>query len=112
LGVSKQTPKRQARAAPPRPAKPLKPPALRVDAGKFPNLPANPSLERALRIRQALDQGRPRDEAVALAEQAMGPRGHRTPARPKATGRPASGPRPGGEAGRPRRKPLAAKGRR
>jgi hypothetical protein len=127
--MSKPNPKKPAKAAPapkakprqPSPSrdrpparstKPLKLPTLRVDPEKYPNLPANPSLERALRIRQALDQGRPRDEAVALAEQAMGPRGHRTPARPKAAGRPASGPRPGGEAERPRRKPLATKGRR
>lgn len=107
-------PRSQSAAQPPKPQKPSrlsKPAPLRIDAEKYPNLPANPSLERALRIRQALDQGKPRDEAVALAEQAMGPRGRRLPARPQKAGRPASGPRPGGEAERPRRKPLAAKGR-
>ena len=58
-----------------RPASPpVRIPPLRVDEARFPNLKANPALERALRIRQALDQGRPRDEAVRLAEQAMGPR--------------------------------------
>jgi hypothetical protein len=90
-----QTPK-------PQPSRPPKVPALKVDPAKYPNLAANPSLERALRIRQALGQGLPREQAVALADQAMGPRG-----RPKVrgSGRPASGPRPGGEAERPRRKP-------
>lgn len=71
-------PKPSSRTAAKPPARPFKLPALRVDPEKYPNLPANPSLERALRIRQALDQGRPRDEAVALAEQAMGPRGRRS----------------------------------
>lgn len=52
----------------------LRVPALAVDAAKYPNLAAHPGLERALRIRQALDKGKPRDEAVRLAEQAMGPR--------------------------------------
>lgn len=98
-------------AGPSRQIKAIKPPVLRVDAEKYPNLPANPSLERALRIRQALDQGKPRDEAVRLADLAMGPRGHDAPkAKPRRTGRPASGPRPGGDAERPRRKPLARKG--
>lgn len=69
--------------AKPAAAKPFKVPVLRVDPEKFPNLPANPSLERALRIRQALDQGKPRDEAVALADAALGPRGgHGPKARP------------------------------
>jgi hypothetical protein len=64
-------------------AKPFKVPALRVDPEKYPNLAANPSLERALRIRQALDQGKPRDEAVALADAAIGRRaGHGPKARP------------------------------
>lgn len=102
--------------APPKPAKPanpLKVPPLRVDPEKYPNLPANPGLERALRIRQALDQGRPREEAMAIADLALGPRGrHLPPAKSRKSGRPASGPRPGGEAQRPRRKPLAEKGRR
>lgn len=86
-----------------------KPVKLKVDPEKYPNLAANPSLERALRIRQALEQGRPRDEAVALAEQAMGPRGR---VRTKKSGRPASAPRPGGEADRPRRKPAVPAARR
>ena len=47
---------------------------LRADPERYPNLKRNPALERALRIQQALAQGRPRDEAVQLAEEAMGPR--------------------------------------
>jgi hypothetical protein len=86
-----------------------KPAPLRVDAGKYPGLQKNPALERALRIRQALEAGKPREEAVAAAEQAMGRRapamGH---ARPKPVGRPASGPRPGGKAAAPKRKPAVA----
>jgi hypothetical protein len=75
-----------ARAAPPR--RQLQAPALRVDPEKYPNLRINPGLERALRIRQELEKGRPRDEAERLADEAMG----REPAkpakaRPKATGR-------------------------
>jgi hypothetical protein len=75
------------------------PQALRVDAERYPNLKRNPALERALRIQQALAQGRPRDEAVRLAELAMGTRAPRmSTARPdkqsskagaKATPRPA-----------------------
>jgi hypothetical protein len=51
-----------------------RPPRLDVDAERFPKLERHPGLERALRIRQALLKGLPRDEAVQLAEQAMGPR--------------------------------------
>lgn len=80
------------RPAQPAAAKPFKVPTFRVDPEKYPNLPANPSLERALRIRQALDQGKPRDEAVALADAALGPRG---------------GP---GPKARPTRKPRAKRG--
>lgn len=56
------------------PTRTFRPPALAVDPEKYPGLESNPSLERALRIRQALDKGKPREEAVALAEQAMGSR--------------------------------------
>lgn len=56
------------------PPRTLRPPALSVDPEKYPRLGSNPALERALRIRQAMDKGMPRDEAVALAAQAMGPR--------------------------------------
>lgn len=81
---------------------------LRVDAEKYPGLAKNPALERALRIRQALAAGKPREEAVATAEQAMG---RRAPAmgaaRPEPVGRPASGPRPRGK-GAPKRRPAAA----
>lgn len=60
-----------------------KPQALKADPDRYPNLKRNPALERALRIQQAIAQGRPRDEAVHLAEQAMGPRAPRmTTARP------------------------------
>jgi hypothetical protein len=65
----RKAPPSRARAAP-----------LRVDPEKYPNVSTNPGLERALRIRQALDQGRPRDEAVRLADEAMG----RAPAKPAA----------------------------
>lgn len=89
-----------------------KPKALRVDAEKYPGLAKNPALERALRIRQALEAGRPREEAVAAAEQAMGRRapimGH---ARPKPVGRPASGPRPGGKAAAPKKSPATPRRR-
>lgn len=83
---------------------------LRADPERFPNLRSNPALERALRIQQALAQGRPRDEAVRLAEQAMGPRAPATmragsgaakPAGRKAAGRPTS-----------RRTPLKGKARK
>lgn len=85
-----------------------KPQPLRVDPEKYPHVERNPALERALRIRQALDQGKPRDEAVRLAEQAMGPRAPvMQRARPAPAGRPSSGPRPGGKAERPRRKAAA-----
>ncbi|MEK6975833.1 MAG: hypothetical protein AABY18_05775 [Candidatus Thermoplasmatota archaeon] len=81
-----------------------KPQVLRVDAEKYPGLAKNPALERALRIRKELEAGKPREEAVAAAEQAMGRRapvmGH---ARPKPTGRPASGPRPAGKTAAPKR---------
>lgn len=84
------------------------PPPLAADPERFPGLAKNPALERALRIRQALGAGKPREEAVRLAEQAMGKRapvmGH---ARPKPVGRPASGPRPGGKAAAPRRQAAA-----
>ena len=64
----------------------LKLPALKVDSEKFPNVAANPSLERALRIRQALQHGWPRDEAERLAALAMGPKGRPAKAsRPKST---------------------------
>lgn len=69
--------------------------SLAVDAAKYPNLAANPALERALRIRQALGKGKPRDEAVRLAEQAMGPRAPATMARPR-----------GGKVARPKRTPA------
>lgn len=65
------------RKAPPSRTRPA---PLRVDPEKYPNVSKNPGLERALRIRQALDQGRPRDEAVRLADEAMG----RVPAKPSA----------------------------
>ena len=59
---------------------------LRVDPEKYPGLAKNPALERALRIQQALDAGKPREEAVALAEQAMGRRAPTmSTARPKET---------------------------
>lgn len=90
-------------------ARARKPAPLRVDAVKYPGLQKNPALERALRIRQALEAGKPREEAVALAEQAMGRRapvmGH---ARPKPVGRPASAPRPGGKAAAPKRSTAVA----
>lgn len=82
-----------------------KAPALKVDPEKYPGLAKNPALERALRIRQALDAGKPRDEAVRLAEQAMGKRAPvMSTARPKPSGRPASVPRPGGKAAAPRQR--------
>jgi hypothetical protein len=56
----------------PRAAPVLKAQVLRADPEKYPSLQRNPSLERALRIRQELEHGRPRAEAVALADAAMG----------------------------------------
>ena len=47
---------------------------LKADPQKYPGLAKNPALERALRIQQALGVGKSREEAVALAEQAMGRR--------------------------------------
>lgn len=83
----------RARAAPGKAHRAARAPApLKVDAERFPHVERNPGLERALRIRQALDKGMPRDEAVRLADDAMGPRspvGHAVPG-PK---RPASGAR-------------------
>ena len=61
---------------------------LKVDPEKYPNLKVNPSLERALRIRQELEKGRPREEAIALADEAMGRIGKPREAPPKAGGRP------------------------
>jgi hypothetical protein len=89
-----------------RPTSRFQPPVLRVDAEKYPNLRANPALERALRIRQEIEKGRPREEAVALADEAMGRMGKTAPptGRPKAVGWPANGPRPGGARERPRKR--------
>lgn len=88
-------------------------PPLRVDPEKYPNLRINPGLERALRIRQELEKGRPREEAVRLADEAMGRAGKpRATGRPKPVGRPASGLRRGGKAGRPRRSPIATPAKR
>jgi hypothetical protein len=75
-----------------------RPPSLKVDADRFPALDRHPELERALRIRQAILQGHPRDTAIRLAEEAMGeraphmqgipqPRAPRAKAKPKATRR-------------------------
>ena len=83
------------------PTRAIRAPALTVDPEKYPHLEANPALERALRIRQALDKGKPRDEAVMLAEQAMGPR---APAMMRS--RPAS---PRGKAPAQGRKPAKAR---
>ncbi|MHB1261842.1 MAG: hypothetical protein ACYC2H_09030 [Thermoplasmatota archaeon] len=66
------------------PTRDIRPPSLRVDPAKYPNLAINPSLERALRIRQELEKGRPREEAVALADAAMGRSKRPSPSRPKA----------------------------
>lgn len=63
-----------------------RPAALKVDPERYPHVEKNPGLERALRIRQALDKGLPRDEAVLLADDAMGPRspvGHAMQPEPK-----------------------------
>ena len=66
----------------------FQPPALRVDPETYPNLKANPPLERALRIRQALDQGMAREEALRVADEAMGrSAGKPMGKRPKAAGR-------------------------
>lgn len=90
--------------------------ALKADPEKYPGLAKNPALERALRIQQALDAGKPRDEAVRLAEDAMGKRApHMSTARPQPSGRPASGPRPGGKKAAPRKRPAVpspARGRK
>lgn len=85
------------------PTRDIRAPSLRVDPEKYPNLSINPGLERALRIRQELEKGRPREEAVALADAAMGRIGPAKAGRPKPAGRPASGSRPGGKAERPRK---------
>lgn len=78
---------------------------LKADPERYPGLAKNPALERALRIQQALAQGRPRDEAVGLAEQAMGRRAPRmSTARPAAN---AGNPRKASKA-RPTRKPSAS----
>jgi hypothetical protein len=100
---------RKAKASPPTGR--FQPPALRVDAEKFPNLKANPALERALRIRQELAKGLPREEAVALADEAMGriSKAERVAAgRPIPVGRPANGPRPGGKAATSPRKAASS----
>jgi hypothetical protein len=56
------------------PAKRSRPAPLKVDAERYPHVERNPGLERALRIQQELAKGKPRDEAVRLADAAMGPR--------------------------------------
>lgn len=90
-----------------------KPQVLKADPEKYPGLGKNPALERALRIQQALDAGKPRDEAVRLANEAMGKRAPAmSTARPKAVGRPASGPRPGGKAAAPKKRPLSRRASR
>jgi len=77
------------------------PAPLKVDPERFPHVERNPALERALRIQQELAKGRPRDEAVRLAEEGMGKRAPRmSTARP---GKQSS--KPGAQASpRPRRK--------
>lgn len=72
------------------PTRTIRAPTLRVDPEKYPNFSMNPSLERALRIRQELEKGRPREEAVALADAAMGRSPAKaTPQRPKRGAAPA-----------------------
>ncbi len=69
---------------------PPKAQALKADPEKYPGLAKNPALERALRIQQALDAGKTREEAVAIAEAAMGKRAPKMSAtRPEPAGRPA-----------------------
>jgi hypothetical protein len=77
-----------------------------VDPERFPHVEKNPGLERALRIRQALDKGLPRDEAVRLADDAMGPRSPVGHAMPVPKRRPASGSRAARRTA-PSRKPAA-----
>ena len=55
-------------------ARPSRPLRLKEDPERFPGLRKHPELERALRIHHAMLLGHPRDEAIALADQAMGPR--------------------------------------
>lgn len=71
------------------PSRQIRPPSLQVDAEKYPNLATNPPLERALRIRQELEKGRPREEAVALADAAMGRKPPAPATRPMRASKPA-----------------------
>ena len=74
------------------PTRTIRAPSLRVDPEKYPNLSINPGLERALRIRQELGKGKPREEAVALADAAMGRIGKPPASRPKRSRAPAKKP--------------------
>ena len=84
------------------PTRDIRPPSLRVDPAKYPNLTINPSLERALRIRQELEKGRPREEAVALADAAMDRVGTLKAVRPNRGPGPAKKPRAAHAPKRPR----------
>ena len=89
---------------------PPKPQVLKADPEKYPGLAKNPALERALRIQQALDAGKSREEAVAIAEAAMGKRAPKMSAT-----RPANEARPVRKAKAPKRaahKAAKAKARR
>ncbi|MFA5944125.1 MAG: hypothetical protein WC876_06640 [Candidatus Thermoplasmatota archaeon] len=57
-----------------RPTRNIRSPSLSVDPEKYPNLGINPALERALRIMRAEAQGKTHEEAVQVADQAMGAR--------------------------------------
>lgn len=87
-----------------------RPQTLKADPEKYPGLAKNPALERALRIQQALDAGKSREEAVAIAEAAMGKRAPKMSAT-----RPAQAARPVRKAKAPKRaahKAAKAKARR
>lgn len=81
------------------PTRAIRPPTLRVDRDKYPGLETNPSLERALRIIQELERGRPREEAVEVAEMAMGASPKARKVRAPAV-KPAGRPRAHGKAGK------------
>jgi len=90
--------------------KQMKVQVLKADPEKYPGLTKNPALERALRIQQAMEAGKPREEAIAMAEQAMGKRAPKmSSTRPEAKVRPV---RKSGAPKRAAHKATKAKARR
>jgi hypothetical protein len=92
------------------PSRSIRSPMLRVDREKYPGLETNPSLERALRIIQELERGRPREEAVEVAEMAMGASKARKVPAAKPAGRPRAHGKAGKVASAPKKRSHAPKG--